>query len=123
VRQRADLGDVAGASLACQDALALEPTNAVLNFYDALLARAQAQPARAERAFRRTLALRDDFAMAHYQFGLWLLQEGRRMPGRKAIAAAARIVHALPDGAALEEGDGMTAGELREAARLQLEMR
>lgn len=123
VRRRADLGDLEGASLACRDALAHEPTSALLNFYDALLAWAQGQAEKAERAFRRTLALRDDFAMAHYQLGLLLLQQGRRMPGRKAIAAAARIVHALPDTAPLEEGDGMTAGELREAARLQLEQR
>jgi len=123
VRRRADLGDLVGARLACREALAREPANALLNFYDAVLAHAQGQAAEAERAFRRTIALRDDFAMAHYQLGLLLLREGRRMPGRKAIAAAARIVHALPDHAALEEGDGMTAGELREAARLQLELR
>jgi chemotaxis protein methyltransferase CheR len=123
VRRRADLGDLTGASLACREALARDPANALLNFYDAVLAHAQGRAAEAEQAFRRTLALRDDFAMAHYQLGLLLLREGRRMPGRKAIAAAARIVHALPDHAKLEEGDGMTAGELREAARLQLELR
>jgi chemotaxis protein methyltransferase CheR len=123
VRRRADLGDLIGASLACREALARDPANALLNFYDAVLAHAQGRAAEAEQAFRRTLALRDDFAMAHYQLGLLLLREGRRLPGRKAIAAAARIVHALPDHAPLEEGDGMTAGELREAARLQLELR
>jgi chemotaxis protein methyltransferase CheR len=123
VRRRADLGDLAGASEACREALARDPANALLNFYAAILAHAQGRAAEAEQAFRRTLTLRDDFAMAHYQLGLLLLREGRRIPGRKAIAAAARIVHALPDHAKLEEGDGMTAGELREAARLQLELR
>ncbi|MDB5369594.1 MAG: protein-glutamate methyltransferase [Roseomonas sp.] len=119
-RQRADLGDLDGASRACREGLAAEPGHALLHFYDAMVARARGLGAEAERAFRRAIALRDGFAIAHYQLGLLLLEQGRQVPGRKAIAAAARIAHGLPDNAPLEEGDGMTARDLRAAARLHL---
>ncbi|WP_233560026.1 CheR family methyltransferase [Teichococcus wenyumeiae] len=119
-RARADLGDLDGASLACRQGLEAEPTHAALHYYEALIARARGEGPPAERAFRRAIALRDDFAMAHYQLGLLLLAEGRTAPGRKAIAVAARVAQALPDDAPLPEGDGMTAGELRAAARMHL---
>jgi chemotaxis protein methyltransferase CheR len=119
-RARADLGDLEGASLACRQGLEAEPTHPALHYYEALIARARGESPAAERAFRRAIALRDDFAMAHYQLGLLLLGEGRLIPGRKAIAVAARIAQALPDDAPLPEGDGMTAGELRATARMHL---
>ncbi|MBC9180263.1 protein-glutamate methyltransferase, partial [Roseomonas ludipueritiae] len=119
-RARADLGDLDGASLACRQGLEAEPTHPALHYYEALIARARGDATAAERALRRAIALRDDFAMAHYQLGLLLLGEGRLIPGRKAIAVAARIAQAQPDDAPLPEGDGMTAGELRAAARMHL---
>ncbi|MBO1074193.1 CheR family methyltransferase [Roseomonas marmotae] len=119
-RARADLGDLEGAGLACRQGLEAEPGNAALHFYDALVAWAAGRTAEAERAFRRAIALRDDFAMAHYQLGLLLLAEGRGVPGRKSIAAAARIAQGQPEDAPLQEADGMTAGMLRAAARLHL---
>jgi chemotaxis protein methyltransferase CheR len=119
-RVRADLGDLDGASQACRQGLEAEPGHAALHFYEALIARARGDAPLAERAFRRAIALRDDFAMAHYQLGLLLLEGGRESPGRKAIAAAARIAQALADDAPLAEGDGMTAGALRATARLHL---
>jgi chemotaxis protein methyltransferase CheR len=119
-RARADLGDLEGAGQACRQGLEDEPTNAALHFYDALVARARGAAPQAEQAFRRAIALRDDFAMAHYQLGLLLLEQGHASPGRKAIAIAARIAQALPADAPLAEGDGMTASALRAAARLHL---
>jgi chemotaxis protein methyltransferase CheR len=119
-RLRADLGDLEGAGQACRQGLEAEPGNAALHFYDALVAWAGGAAPQAERALRRAIALRDDFAMAHFQLGLLLLEQGRASAGRKAIAAAARIAQALPEGAALAEGDGMTAGALRAAARMHL---
>ncbi|MDJ0388038.1 CheR family methyltransferase [Roseomonas sp. E05] len=121
VRARADRGDLAGAEEACRAGLAAEPTHPALHYYDGLVARALGRPAAAEQAFRRALYLRGDFIMAHYQLGLLLLDEGRAASGRRALAVASRIAMSLPGGAALEEGDGMTAQELRTTVRLHLE--
>ncbi|WP_235913774.1 CheR family methyltransferase [Teichococcus coralli] len=120
-RLRADRGDLAGAQEACRAGLAVEPTHPALHYYEGLVARALGRPAAAEQAFRRALYLRGDFIMAHYQLGLLLLDEGRAAAGRRALAVASRIAMSLPGDAALEEGDGMTAQELRTAARLHLE--
>ncbi|MBO1079363.1 CheR family methyltransferase [Roseomonas haemaphysalidis] len=120
VRLRADLGDLSGAAAACRDGLQHNPGDAALHYYDGLLAAAAGERDRAERGFRRAIALRQDFAMAHYQLGLLLLAGGQRQPGRRAVAAAARIAGTLPGDAPLPEGDGLSASALRATARLQL---
>ncbi|WBV45368.1 protein-glutamate O-methyltransferase CheR [Pseudoroseomonas cervicalis] len=120
-RQYADAGDLARAREACAEGLRLAPTDPALHYYDGLVQRGLGRPEAAERAFRRALYLRGDFAMAHYQLGLLLLDEGSPLAGRRALAVAGRLAQSLPDAAALPEGDGMTARALREAARLHLE--
>jgi len=120
-RTLANRGDLVAAQAACREGLAAEPAHPALHYYDGLVARALGQPEAAERAFRRALYLRRDFVMAHYQLGLLLLDEGQRTAGCRALTVATRIAMGLPGDAALEEGDGMTAQDLRIAARLQLE--
>ncbi|ONG47240.1 hypothetical protein BKE38_24390 [Pseudoroseomonas deserti] len=120
-RDRADAGDLEGALQACRAGLLLQPTEPALHYYDGLIRRALGQPREAAQAFRRALYLQGDFAMAHYQLGLLLLDEGERAAGRRALTVAARIAQGRPAGALLEEGDGMTAAALRDLARLQLD--
>jgi chemotaxis protein methyltransferase CheR len=121
VRDLANRGDLAGARQACQQGLQANPVDAGLHFYAAIVARALGETAAAEQAFRRALYLDGAFVMAHYQLGLLLLDQGQREAGRRALANALRIAQHLPDRSALEEGDGMTAKELRDSVRLQLE--
>ncbi|WP_235035250.1 protein-glutamate O-methyltransferase CheR [Roseomonas sp. 18066] len=120
-RGRADAGDLDGALQACRAGLLLQPTEAALHYYDGLIRRGLRQPREAAQAFRRALYLQGDFAMAHYQLGLLLLDEGERAAGRRALTVAARIAQGQPPGAPLAEGDGMTAAGLRDLARLQLD--
>lgn len=120
-RTLADRDDLAGARAACRDGLALDPVCPPLHYYEGLVARGLRENAAAEAAFRRALYLRGDFIMAHYQLGLLLLDEGRAPQGRRALATAARLAAALPGEAALEEGDGMTARQIQDMARLHLE--
>jgi chemotaxis protein methyltransferase CheR len=120
-RAAADRGDLDTAARACRAALEAAPTVLALHQLDGLVARAQGRVDDAEAAFRRAIYLKRDFAMAHYQLGLLLLDEGRRTEGRRALAAAARLVTAWPGGTLLEEGDGMTARQLHAGVRLQLD--
>ena len=86
-------------------------------YRDGLAADAAGDRAGAERGYRRALYLDGGFAMAHYLLGrLWLAQ-GRDADGRRSLANAARVAAALPDDAALAEGEGMTAGALVKAVR------
>lgn len=121
VRQLADAGDLPAARAACETVLAQQPIRPAPHYYKGLIARGLGQPGEAERAFRDALYLKGDFPMAHYQLGLLLLDEGRQMAGRRALATAARLARELPAATPLEEGDGMTARQLRELVRLHLE--
>ncbi|PIK69979.1 protein-glutamate methyltransferase, partial [Methylobacterium frigidaeris] len=117
VRALADAGDLEASWRACRAALGQDPADPRLRYYEGLLARARARPDEAERAFRGALYLDKGFIMAHYHLGLTLIAAGRAEAGRRAVANALRLAAALPAEAELPEGDGLTAAELRGAAR------
>lgn len=118
IRARADAGDYDGAEAKRVEALAIAPDNAVLHFYGGLIDQAREHPARAEASFQKALYLEPDFIMARYHLGLARLARGHSASGRKAIAVAASMAGTLAADARLREGAGLTAGELRELARL-----
>ncbi len=120
IRARADAGDFAAAADLCGKALVTEPLNAALHFYQGLILRALGRPEEAEKSFLKSLYL-DIFAMAHYHLGLLLLAEGRSAPGRRSLTHAAQSVAALADDNPLDEGDGVTARELRDLVRIHLD--
>ncbi len=121
IRARADAGDYAGADAKRLEALAIAPGNAVLHFYGGLIDQAQEHPAKAEASFQKALYLEPDFIMARYHLGLARLARGHSAAGRKAIAVAASMAGTLAADVRLQEGAGLTAGELRELARLHFQ--
>ncbi|WP_262028758.1 CheR family methyltransferase [Microvirga sp. Mcv34] len=121
VRASADTGGFAAADALCRKALALEPLSAALHFYHGLILQGLRRPDDAEKSFLKSIYLDKSFAMAHYHLGLLLLAEGRSAPGRRALTNAARIAAAMPDDNPLDEGDGLTAGDLRNLIRIHLE--
>ncbi len=121
VRARADAGDFKAADDLCREALAADPLNPTLHFYHGLIAQALNRPGEAEQAFRKGIYLDKSFAMAHYHLGLLLLADGRHGPGRRSMTSAARIAAAMPGDRPLDEGDGLTAADLRELVRIHLD--
>lgn len=91
--------------------------DAVAHYFAALDALASNDKERAERAFRDALYLDRSFAMAHYQFGHYLLAQGRAPDGRRSLTNALRVASALAPDTELREGDGMTAGAMAAAIR------
>lgn len=120
VRARADAGDLDGAALKCAEGLALARESAVLHFYDGIIRQSRDQLKEAEAAFRRALYLDGEFVMAHYHLGLLLRAVGRAADGRRSITVAAKISGTMSPDARLREGAGLTAGGLRDLARLHL---
>ena len=118
VRQLADRGDTDAALQLCREMLQRHPLSAPLFFYAAMLARALGRHDAAEADFRRAIYLCKSFVMAHYHLGLLLTETGRRDPGRRAIAEAARMAASRRIDEVLRCGDGMTAGQLRALTRL-----
>lgn len=123
VRRRADVGDFRGAELKCREALQGRPEDPVLHFYAGLIEQALGRLPAAEDSLRRAAYLAPGFIMARYHLGLVRIARGRDEAGRKAVAAAAQLAGTLTAGERLPEGAGLTAGELRELARVQLEAR
>jgi chemotaxis protein methyltransferase CheR len=119
---RANAGDFAAASDLCRRALVCEPLNAALHFYQGLVLRALGRPAEAEKSFLKSLYLDKNFAMAHYHLGLLLIAEGGQAAGRRSLTHAAQSVAALADDCPLDEGDGVTARELRDLVRIHLDI-
>ncbi|WP_075216210.1 CheR family methyltransferase [Mongoliimonas terrestris] len=120
-RASADAGDLAAAREACRTGQRDWPDTPAFHHLEGLVERAAGHLEAAERAFRRTLFLTRDFAMAHYHLGLTLLDAGRPADGRRSIANAARLAAAAPADALLPDGDGLTAGGLAALARHMLD--
>lgn len=91
--------------------------DAVARYFAALDALASGDKDSAERAFRDALYLDRSFAMAHYQFGHYLLAQGRQPDGKRSLTNALRVAAALDPATELAEGDGMTAGAMAAAIR------
>ncbi|UVF19396.1 protein-glutamate methyltransferase [Microvirga terrae] len=121
IRARANGGAFATADALCRQAIASQPLNAVLHFYQGLVLQALRRPDAAEKSFLKCIYLAKSFAMAHYHLGLLLLAEGRSDPARRALTNAARIAAAMPDDRPLEEADGLTARDLGNLVRIHLE--
>ena len=121
IRRLANQGRLTEAEAACRAALDRAAEDAVLHFYLGLVQQAQGRPGDAEESLRKAAYLDGGFVMAHYHLGLVRLERGRRDPGRRALSAAARLAASLSPTARLCEGEGLTAGDLRELARLQLD--
>lgn len=118
IRALADAGETAAAWRAVRAAIAASPTEAVLHYYDGLLAWSLGREAEAERALRGALYLDRDFVMAHHQLGLLLVAMGRRADAGRALDTAIRLGGRLPADALLPEGDGRRAGQVAASAAL-----
>ncbi|KQM41584.1 CheR family methyltransferase [Sphingomonas sp. Leaf10] len=91
--------------------------DAVARYFAALDALASGDKDSAERAFREALYLDRSFAMAHYQFGHYLLAQGRQPDANRSLTNALRVAAAMDPTTELAEGEGMTAGAMTAAIR------
>jgi chemotaxis protein methyltransferase CheR len=120
IRTLADAGETGAAWRILRDALAAEPMNPVLRFYEGLVAGSLGREAEAEKALRAALYLDQAFVMAHFHLGVMLLGQGRAGEAGRALDNALALSQALPPDALLPEGDGAVASEVAagvEAAR------
>ncbi|MBM6583166.1 hypothetical protein ILT44_23470 [Microvirga sp. BT689] len=121
IRMRANAGDFTAAADLCQRALVQQPLSSVLHFYHGLILRGLDRPEEAEKSFLKSLYLDKNFVMAHYHLGLLLLADGRLDSGRRSLTNAIQVAAAMLDDSLIEEGDGLTAKELRDLVRIHLE--
>lgn len=123
IRALADAGRLMEAAEACAAAIATNPLDARLHFYDGVIAQAAGRPRDAEAALRRAVYLSGDMVMAHYHLGLLLLDGPGKAAGRRSMAEVIKLCNSLPDDARVPESDGLTPGEVVERVRLRLRAR
>jgi len=122
IRALADRGQWEDAVLACETLLANNGMHAAAHFLHALVLEQTGGFDAAELALRRAIYLDRGFVLAHYHLGLALQRKGQLADARRSLANALRLAAGLDEGAAVEQGDGMTAGELKDLIRMQLEV-
>ena len=120
IRELADGGAYEKAEKVCREMIARDPTSARLHFYDAMLRQVSDDLPGAESALRRALYLDRNFVLAHHRLGMLLLSLGRTTEARRALTAASRLAAAAAPDELLQEGRGVSAGDLSAALLAQL---
>jgi chemotaxis protein methyltransferase CheR len=97
----------------------LEP---VVHFYYALILEQSGDLAEAEVSLRRALYLDRGFVLAHYHLGLFLQRKGDARQAVRSFENVLELLSRKGDAFRFADGDGMTAGGLRELTQMQLEV-
>lgn len=96
------------------------PLDAGVRYHLALIREQQGDFGEAERLLRQAIYLARHFAAAHYHLGLLLQHRRRAVDAARCFKNVLRLVERQAPAAVLDHGDGLTAGELGELARLHL---
>jgi chemotaxis protein methyltransferase CheR len=122
IRLLADQGQCEEALHRSRLLLENEKLNPVAHFYNALVLEQMGHHAETERSLRQAIYLDRTFVLAHYYLGHCL---HRKKDPRGAIRSFQNVLNLLSQRDANElfpHGDGITAGELKELAEMNLEV-
>jgi chemotaxis protein methyltransferase CheR len=122
IRQLAEQGKWNEARQGCNDAIRTDGLNASLHFYQALIEEQSGHDADSERALRRAIYLDRNFALAHYHLALLLRKAGNSKGAIQALNNVVKLLSALEGSRPVEDGDGITAEELRQLTEMQLDL-
>ena len=122
VRRMADAGALDAAVDACKRLVAADMMNPELHLHLALLAEQQGDRRQAEAALRRTIYLSPENALAHYFAGLLQQRGGRRSEAIRSYRNVLKLLAERADADLAPSADGVTVCDLRELARMQLEV-
>lgn len=105
-----------------QLALARDPLSAQSHYVHGLILQELGRPAEALEAVRRCVYLDPTLALGHYSLASLLVTAGQVPRADKALLAAIDLVGGRPRDEAVEDGDGVTYGRLRELAEIQRQL-
>jgi chemotaxis protein methyltransferase CheR len=121
-RRLADRGEWEAAAAPCRRVIE-SGLNAAAHFTLALILEHTGAHADAERSLRRAIYLDRGFALAHYHLGLSLHAAARDpAQARKAFENVLQLLKGKPEDELVEYADGMSVAELRELARIRMEL-
>lgn len=122
VRQLADRGEWEAGAAKCRMLLAADKLNPAAHFLFGLIMAHTGRDREAERSFRSATYLDRAFAVAWYHLGLLLWKRRALSDAKRAFEVLNHLLDGAPDDQPVEHADGMTAAELRDMARLHLEL-
>jgi chemotaxis protein methyltransferase CheR len=121
VRQQADRGEWEKSAGSCEHLLKKDNLNPAAHFYHGLILEQMNRHAEAEQSLRRAIYLDRQFIMAHYHLGLFLQDRG---DPRRAVRSFENVLELLDrhgEAGTVADGDGITAAELKQSARLHVD--
>lgn len=116
----ANRGDWTNAARQCEQMLATDRLNAPVHYYHGLVLQYAGNTREAERAWRRSIYLDQDFALAHYQLGLSRKEAGDLKGAIKAFRNAIIALDGRPEEHPVDPFDKVTVDDLRELSARQL---
>jgi chemotaxis protein methyltransferase CheR len=122
VRDLADRGSWHAATALGRQLAAREPLNAAAHFTLGLILESTQSCAEAKEALRRAIYLDRSFALAHFHLATCLQANGEAAQARKSFWNAIRLLDERSPDERLEHADGLTAADLKEMARLHLDL-
>ncbi len=120
IRALADRGEFDRAAALCQEMLDRDKLNPAVHFYHALVLEQTGKHVEAEHALRRVIYLDRTFILGHYYLGLLLQKQGRTEPATRSFRNVLQLLARTDDARVLDDGDGISAGELRKLTQMHL---
>lgn len=121
LRALADQGFFEAAVVRCGKLVQRHKLNPSVHFYHALLLEQLGDHAQCERALRRAIYLDRSLATAHYYLAQTLQRLARPNEAAQALRTTRRLLAGGDSARLLDDAEGLTAADLDELARLQLE--
>lgn len=122
-RKWADQGDLAAALNWCDQAVTADRLNPAWHYLRAAILQEQNAVADAVLALRKALYLDREFVMAHFALGNLALQQSNPRDARKHFDNALALLSGHQQDEQLPEGEGITAGRLKEIVLSTMAMR
>lgn len=116
----ANLGDLDAALQACEQSLALDPTDKHTYLIQGMVLMEHGQAQQAEAALRKAVYLDHAFAEAHHQLGHLLLRLGRRAAGLKSLRNALALAEQAAPQRPIHNAPGMNHGRFAEILRHEI---
>lgn len=122
IRALADQGRWAEALTACDGLIAVNALDARAHFYRALVSEQLGDLDGCETSLRRAIYLDRHFVLPHYHLGLFLWRRDEAAGASRSFRNVIALLQQLPDDHALDHGDSITAGQLRETVGMHLDL-
>ncbi|MBC7905789.1 MAG: protein-glutamate O-methyltransferase CheR [Rhodospirillaceae bacterium] len=122
VRDLADQGRWAEALAGCDALIAANALDSRSHFYRALVLEQQGDVEGCETSLRRAIYLDRHFVLPHYHLGLFLWRRNDVLGAQRSFRNVLALLERLPEDHALDDGDAITVGQLRETVGMHLDL-